>query len=111
MGMADIRGEKTFDFVADVIDPIINIAVDDEAAALFRIGKCPDGVEPRKHVAEHIRRTAPKLVRGHKRDLAAIMAALKGMDADEYMDGLTPSVLVADILELASDQEFIAFLS
>ena len=44
MRLSDVRGERTLDVIADLIGPIAEIASDEEAAALFRREKVPEGV-------------------------------------------------------------------
>ena len=45
MKLSKIKGERVFDVIADIINPIANIAEDKEAAALFQRQKLPDGVQ------------------------------------------------------------------
>ena len=40
MRLSDIQGERVFDVIADIIDPIANIAEDDAASAMFRRESC-----------------------------------------------------------------------
>lgn len=111
MKLSEIRGERTFDVIADIIEPVANIAADKEASALFNREKAPEGADPREFALEKFKKSMPALMRGHKRDIIAIMAALDGTTAEEYCEGLTLSSLVLDVLELVNDEEFAAFLS
>ena len=36
MRLSDIKGDRVFDVIADIIDPIANIASDETASALFK---------------------------------------------------------------------------
>ena len=36
MKLSDIKGDRVFDVIADLIDPVASIAQDAQAAALFR---------------------------------------------------------------------------
>jgi hypothetical protein len=45
MKLSKIKGERAFDVIADIIDPIANIAEDKVAAALFQRQKLPDADE------------------------------------------------------------------
>ena len=44
MRLSDIQGERVFDVIADIIDPIANIAEDNAASALFKREKLPEGM-------------------------------------------------------------------
>ena len=41
MKLSDIQGDRVFDVIADIIDPIANIAEDEKASAMFRREKLP----------------------------------------------------------------------
>ena len=41
MKLSDIKGERTLDVIAEIIEPIANIAADQTAAALFQRQRCP----------------------------------------------------------------------
>ena len=44
MRLSNVKGERTFDVIAELIDPIYNIAMDPEAAAMFKREKLPEGM-------------------------------------------------------------------
>ena len=111
MKLSDIKGEKTFDVLADMAAPILSIAADDEASAMFRREPVPEGQTAREFALEKAKRCLPKLLKGHKDDLIDICVALRQVDREEYTSGLTLMSLTKDVLELVSDEEFIGFLS
>ena len=111
MKLSDIRGEETFEVLANLIDPVLSIATDEEASALFRKEAVPEGMEPREFVAGRVRKSLPVLLRTHKRDLIEIVAAIKQMDTEQYVKELSLVSLTKDVFELASDEAFIGFLS
>lgn len=112
MRLSEIRGERVFDVIADIIEPCCNIAQDKEAAALFdRSEKRPDGVSQKDFALGKVRRSVPTLMRGHKDDLIAILSAVDGVSPDEYRDGLTMAKLVQGVYEILTDEDLLAFLS
>lgn len=111
MKLSDIKGEATFDVLGDLVSPILSIAADDEASAMFRKEPCPEGMTPREFALDKAKRSIPKLLKGHKDDLIDICAALQQVDREEYVKGLTLMSLTKDVLELTSDEDFIGFLS
>ena len=44
MRLSDIKGDRVFDVIADIIDPIANIAVYETASALVKREKLPEGM-------------------------------------------------------------------
>lgn len=111
MKLSEIKGERTFDVLADLIQPIANLAADEDAAKLFKREKPPKGKDPKQFAMEKATKLLPKLMKGHKADFVAIMAALSGTTAEEYAENLNLAKLMGDLAELLTDEEFLAFLS
>ena len=44
MKLSDIKGDRTLEVIADLVDPIANIAEDEDTFALFRREKLPAGM-------------------------------------------------------------------
>ena len=53
----------------------------------------------------------PALLKNHQDELVAIMAAIADKTPDEYEAQMNLMTVTRDVLELVTDQEFIAFLS
>lgn len=106
MRLSDVKGARTLEVIAEIIDPVASIAQDPEAMQLFKRVKLPDGADPRKFVVDRLRSNAPKLLKGHSGDIIAILAAIEGVSADQYAANLNLSVLVKDLIELLSDHAF-----
>lgn len=106
MRLSDIQGERVFDVIADIIDPIANIAEDDDAASFFKREKLPDGVTAKDFLMQRARKTIPALLKGHKSDIIAILAAIEGVDANEYRNSLNLVKLMRDATELLTDEAF-----
>lgn len=109
MKLSEIKGERVFDVIADVIEPVATIAQDKEAARLFKREKPPKGMEPRDFAVEKIKECMPKLVKNHKDELCAILGAIEGVSKEEYAKNVTMMTLMKNIIELLNDDEFIAF--
>jgi hypothetical protein len=110
MRLSDIRGERVFDVLADIVEPICSIASDKDAVALFKGGR-EDGQDVYEFVAAKIRRAVPVLMRGHRDDIVAIMSSIKGQTRDEYVADLTMGGLIADLYEMLTDEDLLSFLS
>lgn len=108
MKLSDIQGERVFDVIADIIDPIANIAEDEKASAMFRREKLPDGMTAKQFVTQRARKALPALLKGHKGDIIAILAAIEGVSADAYKGTLNLVKLTRDTAELLTDNAFTA---
>jgi hypothetical protein len=112
MKLSDIRGDRVFDVIADIIDPIANIAEDEKAATMFQREKLPEGMTVKQFAMQRARKALPALLKGHKADIIAILAAIEGVSADAYKGALNLVKLTRDTVELLTDDAFTAlFLS
>lgn len=106
MKLSDIKGDRVIDVVADLIDPVASIALDEDIT-LFKREKPPEGMDAKDFAVQKLRRGAPVLLKTHKADVVAILAAIKGVSPDEYTDGLNMLTLLRDFVELMTDSEFL----
>jgi hypothetical protein len=106
MKLSDIRGERVFDVIADIIDPIANIVEDEKASAMFRREKIPDGMTAKEFAMQRARKALPALLKGHKGDIIAILAAIEGVSAESYKGALNLVKLMRDATELLTDDAF-----
>lgn len=106
MKLSDIHGERVFDVIADIIDPIANIAEDEKASAMFRREKIPEGMTAKKFAMQRVRKALPALLKGHKGDIIAILAAIEGVSAENYKGALNLAKLMRDATELLTDEAF-----
>ena len=112
MRLSDIQGERVFDVIADIIDPIANIAEDEQASAMFRREKLPEGMTAKEFLIQRARKSLPALFKGHKGDIIAILAAIGGVSEEQYKRELNPIKLMQDATELLTDEAFgVLFLS
>lgn len=111
MRLSDVKGERTFEVVADIIEPVYRIAQDEAAVEMLSPKPCPDGEDPKHFMARRLVAGVPALLRSHKGDLVAIMAAIEGEDAEEYAESLDLAKLVVSLTELVSDPALMGFLA
>lgn len=112
MRLSDIQGERVFDVIADIIDPIANIAEDEQVSAMFRREKLPEGMTVKQFATQRARKSLPALLKGHKDDIISILAAIEGVSTDAYKGALNLVKLMRDTAELLTDDAFTAlFLS
>ena len=106
MRLSDIKGDRTLEVIADIIEPIANIADDEEASALFKREKLPEGMTAKKFLMKRVRKSLPVLLKGHKADIIAILSAIEGVSAEEYNGSLNLVKLVKDCTDLLTDEAF-----
>lgn len=109
MKLSDVKGEACLDVLADITAPVIALAQDEDVKALFSAKDCPDGMSPYEYATERVKKGLPKLVKSHKAEFIEILAALDGKAPEEYRDGLTLAKLMADLVELLTDEDFGSF--
>ena len=106
MRFSDMKDERVFVVIADIIDPIANIASDETASALFKREKLPDGMTAKAFLLERARKSVPALLKGHKGDIITVLATIDGVSADDYRASLTLAKLMQDTAELLTDEAF-----
>lgn len=112
MGLGDIRGADCFDVLADIMEPAMKIAQDEDAKALFSLNKeRPEGMTPEEFGVKLMGEHFPGLIRRNKDSFAQIIAAMKGVTKSEYLKNLNFGTLVNDIYGLMNDPTFKSFLS
>lgn len=109
MKLSDVKGERTLDVIAEVIEPIANISGDSEASALFRKEKLPKGMTTKDCLLKRAKKSVPALIKNHKGDIIAILAAIEGVSAEEYGKRLNLVKLTKDFIDLLTDEAFSEF--
>lgn len=111
MKLSDVKGDRTLDVIADLIDPIANIAQDKDVAKMFKREKVPEGMEANEFFAQRMRAGMPALLRGHKRDIVAILATIEDVEPEKYAEEMNLVKLIRDFMELVTDETFLGFLA
>lgn len=111
MKLSDIKGDRVLDVIADIIDPIANMVQDKDVAAMFKREAVPEGIDARDFFAKRMCKGLPVLLKGHKADIIAIMAAIEGVTPEQYAASLDFPKLFTDVMELVTDEAFLNFLS
>lgn len=105
MRLSDIKGERVYEVVAGIIDPLYNIADDKEASALFSTEKKPEGMTKTEFAEQKIRKGLPALIRRHEDDFTTILALCNGVSNEEYLENLTLSKFFSDVTDFVSDPQ------
>lgn len=100
MRLVDIKGDAALELIAEVFEPVCNIASDKEFAKLVKVEKLPEGEDPIAFSLKRIKSSVPVLIRTHKADLVHILAAVNGVSEKEYLENVNPIKLIADAVLL-----------
>lgn len=106
MKLSNIKGERVFDVIADIIPPIASIAEDKTASELFVRKQLPKGMTPKGFMLQRMKAAVPQLLKGHKADMIAILSSIEGVSASEYEANLNLLKLINDCVELLTDDTF-----
>lgn len=111
MKLSDIKGERVFDVIAEVTDPLYRIASDEAVMGAFRGAAKASGEDGETDYAKALRGIVPVLLKTHRGDLVAILSAVNGVTAEEYLEGLTMPKLFGDVYDVLTDEELLGFLA
>ena len=106
MRLSDIKGERTLEVIADIIDPIANIVGDKEAMGALKKEKLPEGADKHEYLLGRVKKSLPLLIKGHKNDIISILAAIEGVSMEEYAENLDLFKLMRDCADLLNDPAF-----
>ena len=109
--ISEVKGEAVIDIIADIIEPVANIATDPKMQDIIRKENVAEGTDVRALAIERLKRNVPKLIKNHKQDVIAILAALEGADPKAYAKELTLAVLIRDVTEVFGDPELVGFFT
>lgn len=111
MKFSEIKNERVFSAISEIIPPICSIAKDKNAMALFRKKVLSEGENIREAAIERISSTVPELLKEHKGEIITILAAIEGVTPAEYTESLNIVKLINDVIELLSDKAFMTLFT
>lgn len=103
--LSEIKGEGTLSAFAAIIDPIFNLANDEDMMEMFLRRKQPAGMND----TEYLTRQACRVMAKREADFCAVMAVQYGCTAEEYKAGLTFEAAFADLSDLIRDEVWKGF--
>lgn len=111
MKLSDVKGERTIEVLADLIEPVANLAADSKVMDMLKREQVPDGMTAKEFFISRVKKNLPSIIKSHKNDVVMIMATIEGTDTEQYTNSLNMAKLVKDVVELFTDEEFLNFLS
>lgn len=102
----EIKGENAYNAALSMIDPVLEIAADMEAADIF-YPRAPEAGETPAALAERImRKCIPLLLKNHRGSVFAILAANQGKTVEEYRENIDFLSFNADFSSMIADMGF-----
>ncbi len=111
MKLSDVKGDRAIDVIAEIIEPIANIASDESVQAMFRPGALPDGITAMEFMLQRLKTGLPKLLKDHKNDVISILATIEGVSKSDYVSSLNLPKLMRDCIELLNDEAFLTLFT
>lgn len=103
MKLSEIKGSRAIDAIAELIDPIANIAEDRENIGhLF--GDAKEGEPQGESVIRRLKENVPLLLKTHNADIRQII----GIINDEDPDDISVPGAIKGVLDLLGDDDFMA---
>ena len=99
MKLSDIKGKMAIEIIADLIEPIAEIASDPACEGLFKVVPVK-GQSPRTTSAKHLGKYIPILLKNHKQEVLKIVALLDGKNADD----MNAFQMMAALLSVMTDK-------
>ena len=100
MKLAEIKGDRALDVIAEIMEPIGNIATDKNSANIIA------QLKNKETRLEVLKGNVPSLIKNHKKDLITILALLDNTSYKEYKAKMTLVSLIKDLVSLVTDEVF-----
>ena len=107
MRLSELKGERAVEIIADLIEPITNIALDQKNLKLLRPKK-KEGETDREAAVRDFKIKIPNLLKTHKADVVSILCTLNEVKPED----LSLAEIMKGIIDLTQDRDFMnLFLS
>lgn len=106
MKLSEIQGERAIEVIADLIEPIADIAMDKGLKDVFKV-KVGDGETAEEAAARTIKAKVPYMLKEHKKQIAQILGVLENVDPES----LNILQIVKGITEMLNDKALIQLFS
>lgn len=111
MRLSEVKGERTFDVVAQVIPSILSIAGDKRITSILSTGRADGDTRSNEEIAaEKASQVLPLFLNTHRKETISILAAIKGQTPEEFVAEVNLMSLATDVFEMLSDEVVMGFL-
>ena len=101
MKLSEFKGERAIEVIADLIEPIANIAADQKNLQLF-VNEKREGETDAEFGVREVKEKIPKLLKTHKKDIITILSVLNEKDANDF----NMIDIIKGTTDLINDEEF-----
>ncbi|MEE0899336.1 MAG: hypothetical protein UIM25_00420 [Bacteroidales bacterium] len=106
MKLSEIKGERAIEVIADLIEPLSNIAIDPNIKSVLSFKK-KENETAEEAAVKAIQKNIPVLLKHHKKDVAKVLGVLEGVDPEklnilEILKGLTDMMTDKALMQLFS---------
>jgi hypothetical protein len=106
MKLSEIQGERAIEVIADLIEPLSNIAIDPNIKSVLSFKK-KENETAEEAAVKAIQKNIPVLLKHHKKDVAKVLGVLEGVDPEklnilEILKGLTDMMADKALMQLFS---------
>lgn len=109
MRLSEVKGERTFEVLAAIAEPVASIMSDEELSEAVKASK-ENGESGSQRLAALVAKALPILVGKHRDNVVTVLSAIEGTPRDKYLEGLDLKKLANDVTELLTDDGFLDFL-
>lgn len=95
--LSEIKGEAALDLLADIMEPLVEIASDAEVKTAFRAKKKVEGIA--------------LSIKKHKRAVIKILAALNQQSVAEYIQTVNVVTLPVTALQIINDPDLVSLFT
>lgn len=110
MKLSEVRGDRVFDVIAGIIEPISNIASDSDVMNMFAGEKGSEGISNEALFMKKLSKAMPALLSKHKDDIVTIMSVINGVSKKQYLEELSLPSLIGDVYAIFTDDDLLVFL-
>lgn len=108
----DIKGERSFDVLADVMEIMFTLADDPNVMRFAKRGEnVPEGEDATEWGLKMVKECVPAMIRDHRDALASVIALSQGTTKAKYLKEVTPKQLWNDVFAIFNDSVLVGFLA
>ena len=106
MKLSEILGERASEVIAELGEPMTEIASDEKLKEVFNI-RPKEGEKPEEAAMRVIKSKIPHLIKEHKKEVVQIIGIIEGVDAEK----LNIFQIIKCLFEIVSDKALIQLFS
>ena len=106
MKLSEIKGERAIEVIAELIDPIVEIASSGKIQNLFPIVP-NEGETPNEAAMRAIKTNIPELLKFHKKEVAKTIGILENTEPEN----LSLAMIAKGLVDMVSDKSFVELFS